>query len=153
MPSSEFTIYGATGTWEVLSTALNIPDASLRQASAPIFHPGRCAEVLIGDVVVGTLGEVHPSVARSFGLHGRVVAGEIDLAELLIDRGPWQYKSPSIFPPSIFDMAFIVNGAVPGASVMRPAPCQISLSGRTSLTCSKTIRLVQARNRSRSGSR
>lgn len=118
VPSSEFTIYDATGTWEVLSTALNIPDASLRQASAPIFHPGRCAEVLIGDVVVGTLGEVHPSVARSFGLHGRVVAGEIDLAELLIDRGPWQYKSPSIFPPSIFDMAFIVNGAVPGASVV-----------------------------------
>ncbi len=116
--SSEFTVYDATGTWEVLSTALSLPDASVRQASAPVFHPGRCAEVLIGDVVVGTVGEVHPSVARSFGLDGRVVAGEIDLAEFVIDRGPWQYEAPSVFPPAIFDMAFIVDGAVPGASVV-----------------------------------
>lgn len=120
-PSSEFTVYDATGTWEVLSTALSIPDASVRQASAPVFHPGRCAEVLIGDVVVGTVGEVHPSVARSFGLDGRVVAGEIDLAELLIDRGPWQYHPPSIFPPAIFDMAFVVDSVVPGASVVGAA--------------------------------
>lgn len=117
-PSSEFTVYDATGTWELLSAALSIPDVSVRQASAPVFHPGRCAEALIGDVVVGTLGEIHPSVARSFGLHGRVIAGEVDLAELLIDRGPWQYEPPSIFPPSIFDMAFIVDDAVPGASVV-----------------------------------
>lgn len=119
--SSEFTVYDATGTWESLAQTLNIPSTSVRQASSPVFHPGRCAEVLVGDTAIGMVGEVHPAVARAFGLEGRVVAGEIDLSELIIDRGPWTYEPQSVFPPVIFDMAFIVNEGVPASSLVRAA--------------------------------
>ncbi|MGI9643000.1 MAG: phenylalanine--tRNA ligase subunit beta, partial [Acidimicrobiia bacterium] len=96
-------IYDGTGTWELLADRLAIPDSSLRAASLPSFHPGRCAEILIDGVVVGVVGEVHPAVAADFGLTGRVVAAEIDLAELLIDRGHWMFESPSAYPPNVFD--------------------------------------------------
>jgi phenylalanyl-tRNA synthetase beta chain len=106
-------VYDGTGTWELLCETLAIPGASVRAATTPAYHPGRCAELLIGDVVIGTVGEVHPGVVRSFGLEGRVVAGELDLDPLLVDRGPWTYIPPSVFPPVIFDMAFIVDTEVP----------------------------------------
>jgi phenylalanyl-tRNA synthetase beta chain len=46
-----------------------------------------------------------------------VVGCELDLAELVIDRGPWSYIAPSVFPPVIFDMAFIVDAATPAADL------------------------------------
>ncbi len=112
-PASGFDVFDASGVWEMLCAVLSIRDASLRQAPLPPFHPWRAAELLIGDVVVGALGEIHPRVVEAFGLEGRVVACELDLAEFLIDRGPWTYVAPSVFPPVIFDMAFIVAEATP----------------------------------------
>lgn len=101
----------------MLCAVLSIRDASLRQTPLPPFHPWRAAELLIGDVVVGALGEIHPRVVEAFGLEGRVVACELDLAEFLIDRDPWTYVAPSVFPPVIFDMAFIVDEATPAAAL------------------------------------
>jgi phenylalanyl-tRNA synthetase beta chain len=77
--------------------------------------------VLVGDVVVGTIGEIHPSVAAAFGIEGRVVAAEMDLAPLVIDRGPWQFEAPSAFPPVIFDMAFIVDASTPASDLLASA--------------------------------
>ncbi len=112
-----FDVYDASGIWEMLCDVLSIHDASVRQEPIPPFHPWRSAELLIGGVVVGAFGELHPSVAAAFGLQGRVVGCELDLAELVIDRGPWSYIPPSVFPPVIFDMAFIVDAATPATDL------------------------------------
>ncbi|MGI9585100.1 MAG: phenylalanine--tRNA ligase subunit beta [Acidimicrobiia bacterium] len=111
-------VFDGTGIWSLLADGLGVVDASLTQASLPGFHPGRAAEVRIGDVVVGTIGEIHPRVAASFGLSGRVVGGEVDLAELLLDAGPWQFRPPSAFPPIIFDLAFFVPNDVAVSSFL-----------------------------------
>jgi phenylalanyl-tRNA synthetase beta chain len=112
-----FDVYDASGIWEMLCDVLSIRDASVQQAPIPPFHPWRSAELVIGEVVIGALGELHPSVAAAFGLQGRVVGCELDLAELVIDRGPWSYIAPSVFPPVIFDMAFIVDAATPATDL------------------------------------
>jgi phenylalanyl-tRNA synthetase beta chain len=112
-----FDVYDASGIWDMLCDVLSIRDASVRQTPIPPFHPWRSVELVIGDVVIGALGELHPSVATAFGLQGRVVGCELDLAELVIDRGPWSYSAPSVFPPVIFDMAFIVDAATPAADL------------------------------------
>jgi phenylalanyl-tRNA synthetase beta chain len=112
-----FDVYDASGIWEMLCDVLSIRDASVQQAPIPPFHPWRSAELVIGEVVIGALGELHPSVAAAFGLRGRVVGCELDLAELVIDRGPWSYIAPSVFPPVIFDMAFIVDAATPATDL------------------------------------
>jgi phenylalanyl-tRNA synthetase beta chain len=120
-PSTEPDVYDGTGVWEMLVDRLSIPDAHLRSASLPSFHPGRCAEIVVGDAVIGAIGEIHPSVAQAFGLVGRVVAAEVDLAELLVDRGHWVFEAPSAFPPIVFDLAFTVSNSVPASRVIAAA--------------------------------
>jgi phenylalanyl-tRNA synthetase beta chain len=58
-------------------------------------------------------------VARNVGLEGRVIAGEIDIAPLLVDRGAWVYAQPSPYPPQVFDLAFDVTEDAHASAVMR----------------------------------
>ena len=67
------------------------------------------------------VGEVHPTVAEAFGLTGRVVAGEIDINELVVERTPWQYRAPSVFPAVVFDLSFAVPAATPASAVIEAA--------------------------------
>jgi len=114
----EYDVYDGTGIVELLGANMGVPEMALAQTERPPFHPGRCADVMVGDTRIGTAGEITPSIAESFGLIGRVVVGEIDLSELVADRGPWQYEIPSSFPPVVFDMAFATPDTVPGADVL-----------------------------------
>ncbi len=115
-------VYDGTGVWTLLMDRLGISDAILRPTSTlPSFHPGRCAEIVVGDAVIGAVGEIHPAVADAFGLSGRVVACEVDLAELLIERGPWQFRAPSTYPPIIFDLSFAVGADVPASDLIDAA--------------------------------
>jgi len=113
-----YDVYDATGIWELLSSVMRIPDPSVRKATKAPFHPGRCAEVLAGEETVGIVGEVHPAVASSFGLEGRVIAGEIDLEPMLVDRERWAFSPPSTYPPQIFDLAFSVPESVPASTIV-----------------------------------
>jgi phenylalanyl-tRNA synthetase beta chain len=118
-PRDGHDVYEATGLWELLADALNLPDPSVRPGRAPSFHPGRTAEVLIAGTPVGVVGEVLPEVAARFGLgDGRVAAGELDLEPLLVNRGNWSFRTPSLHPPQIFDLAFSVNEAVPASALL-----------------------------------
>ena len=65
--------------------------------------------------MIGELGEIHPNVVDAYGLSGRVVAGEFDLEELLLEPGPWQFAAPSAFPPVVFDLAFALDADVPAS--------------------------------------
>jgi phenylalanyl-tRNA synthetase beta chain len=71
--------------------------------------------------VIGIVGEVHPAVAESFGLTGRIVVGEIDISELVSERDQWQFLEPSVFPPVVFDLAFAVPNSVAASTVTRAA--------------------------------
>lgn len=115
--SRGFDLYSGTGMWELLSDRLDLNDSELRQTSRPPFHPGRGAEILVADKVIGVVGEIHPTVAEAFGLTGRVVAGEIDVHDLVAERAPWQYLAPSAFPAVVFDLSFAVPTAIPASAV------------------------------------
>jgi phenylalanyl-tRNA synthetase beta chain len=116
-----FDVYDGTGVWGLLADKLRIVDSEVRQASAAPFHPGRCAEIVLGGTVIGLVGEIHPSVAEDFGLSGRVVAAEIDVSELVVQRSPWQYTEPSVFPQVVFDLAFAVPIEASAAQVTNAA--------------------------------
>jgi phenylalanyl-tRNA synthetase beta chain len=113
-----YDVYDATGLWELVASTMRVPDASVRTGTRAPFHPGRCAEVVIGEAAIGVVGEIHPAVASSFGLEGRVIAGEIDLVPVLVDRDRWAFSPPSTYPPQIFDLAFSVPASVPASAVL-----------------------------------
>ncbi|MFC8429151.1 phenylalanine--tRNA ligase subunit beta [Streptomyces sp. NPDC057253] len=82
------------------------------------WHPGRCAELLVGDTVVGHAGELHPRVVKAFGLPARTSAMELDLdvLEAVGDDTP-QAPSISTFPVATQDVALVVDKFVPHAEV------------------------------------
>lgn len=114
----EVDLRDATGLWELIGHELRLPDPGVRTAAPSGFHPGRAAEATVGGKSVGVVGEVHPRVAAAFGLSGRVIAGEIEIDDLLADEKTWTFRPPSQYPPVIFDLAFEVDEAVEAGAVL-----------------------------------
>jgi phenylalanyl-tRNA synthetase beta chain len=92
--------------------------------SGPTFlHPGRAAEILIETRDAGYLGELHPLVARSFGLaelERPPALFEIDLGLVLKAalRKERRYDDLITFPPVLQDIAVIVDEAVEARTVL-----------------------------------
>ena len=86
-------------------------------ARAP-WHPGRCAELSVGGVVVGYAGELHPQVAASFALPERTAAVELDLDALIAQAPAVGSVAPvSTQPVAKEDVALLVPTSVPVAKV------------------------------------
>jgi phenylalanyl-tRNA synthetase beta chain len=111
-------VYTATATWRALVESLGLPDAELRQRSPDGYHPGRAAEVVVDGVIIGSVGELHPSVVRAFELDGRVAAGELALQPLTTPRPWWAFREPSSYPPVVFDLAFDLDMEVPSQALV-----------------------------------
>lgn len=47
------------------------------------FHPGRQADIQMGDLTVGSMGEVHPAILQKFDIEQRVYYAELNLLNLL----------------------------------------------------------------------
>ena len=109
--------YTATAVTRVVAEVLEL-EITLRLGTYPGFHPGRCAEVVLDGRVVGHVGEVHPGVAKHYDLVGRVAAGELDLPALVAATVKPQLETPSVFPRSEFDLAFVIDRDVPAADLV-----------------------------------
>ena len=98
--------------------------AQWRRGTHPAFHPGRCAEVLVGDRVVGVLGDIHPLVRAAYDLPEQpVVALEWDL-EALLDaardaESQKKISAISIYAPVYEDLALVVDEKLPALEVQR----------------------------------
>ncbi|TQK27697.1 phenylalanine--tRNA ligase subunit beta [Arthrobacter sp. SLBN-53] len=92
-------------------------ELTLRSDARLPWHPGRCAAVLVGDVVVGHAGQLHPAVIERVGLPAGTCAVEIDLDGIpIVERLP----APSVSPfPAVFqDISLIVADEVAAQSVI-----------------------------------
>jgi phenylalanyl-tRNA synthetase beta chain len=108
------------GVVEALLEGLHLP-AEFEPGEHPALHPGRCAQVQVGDQVVGAFGELHPQARDAFGLPAQpVCALEFDLDALLAGWGAPRTVTPiSVHPPVYEDLAFIVREELPAAAVAR----------------------------------
>lgn len=59
---------------------------SWRPADQPEYFPGRSAEVVYGDAVVGQFGIVHPEALEAFGVAFPVSALELNLEPFCVDQ-------------------------------------------------------------------
>lgn len=79
----------------------------------PQFHPSRQARILIGDTLLGVLGEVHPKQVEQLGLSQRILFAQINLNELLLlCPKDWKVAPLVPFPGSERDWTVTVNDAV-----------------------------------------
>jgi phenylalanyl-tRNA synthetase beta chain len=95
-------------------------ELDVRRGSLAPWHPGRCAELLVGDEVVGHAGELRPRSVAALGLPERTVAMELDLSAVL-SHGGGELTAPrvSTFPAATQDVALVVGEDVPAADVAR----------------------------------
>ncbi|HEY0451458.1 phenylalanine--tRNA ligase subunit beta [Actinophytocola sp.] len=100
---------------EIVAEAAGV-SLTVRAAELAPWHPGRCAQLLVGDLPVGYAGELHPKVIDALGLPKRTCAMELKLDGLpLVERRP--APSPSPYPPVLLDVALVVDEAVPVGEV------------------------------------
>ncbi len=92
-------------------------ELTLRAAQYLPWHPGRCAEVLVGDTVVGHAGQLHPAVVERSGLPKGTCAVELDLDAIpLTETLPAPAVSP--FPAVFQDVSLIVGEDVAAQTVV-----------------------------------
>lgn len=111
-------IFDLTATVDSLAKKLGWSDVTIRQSKVAGLHPGRAAEVTKGEAVIGTAGELHPSLARNLDFTDRVVVVEVELDRLLAEPAWWQFSSPSIYPPVVFDLAFEMDADLPAGDLV-----------------------------------
>jgi len=107
----------AIGAVREVASALGVELQVSAAAVAP-WHPGRCAELRIGEVVIGHAGELHPKVCKAYGVPERSAAAEIDL-EVLLEHAVAVTPGPvfSSYPVAKEDVALVVDASVPAADV------------------------------------
>ena len=91
--------------------------------SSAAFHPGQSATLRLGPkTVLAEFGMLHPSLVKSFGLDGAVVAGEIFLDAIPARRATGRIR-PAYTPPALQpvtrDFAFLVPEAVAAGDLVR----------------------------------
>jgi phenylalanyl-tRNA synthetase beta chain len=96
-------------------------EVTLRAAQILPWHPGRCAEVLVGSgengVVVGHAGQLHPAVIERTGLPKGTCAVELDLDGVPIVE-PLPVPAVSPFPAVFQDVSLIVEAGVEAQAVV-----------------------------------
>jgi phenylalanyl-tRNA synthetase beta chain len=102
-----------------VAAAVGVP-VEVRAAQQAPWHPGRCAEIRVGDTVLGHAGELHPRVCTAFGVPPRTAAAEIDLDALLEHAvAIWPAPEFSTYPVAKEDVALVVETALPAAELAR----------------------------------
>ncbi|MGD1241707.1 phenylalanine--tRNA ligase subunit beta [Mycobacterium seoulense] len=91
-------------------------EVSLRAAQHLPWHPGRCAEVLVGETVVGHAGQLHPAVIERSGLPKDTCAVELNLDAIPVAVA---LPAPKVSPfPAVFqDLSLVVPAHVPARAV------------------------------------
>jgi phenylalanyl-tRNA synthetase beta chain len=112
-PDRAVDVYDAVGLVRALVGALGVADVRFVPDVVPGLDPKASARVVAGERGVGVVGALSPGAAAASGLPDAAVAFELDLDALCgaarVDR---QFRSPSSFPPSAIDLAFVVSDDV-----------------------------------------
>ncbi len=85
---------------------------------SPIYHPGKCAQVIYDGKILGVFGELHPTIHARYEFGNAPVLGaEFDLDLLLSVEPVYTIRPVPEFPPVLEDIAVVVDDAVPAAQV------------------------------------
>ena len=110
--------YVAKGILEGMFENLGVSDAiSYRQAVIDGLHPGRTAEILLNDEVIGFVGATHPEVEKDLDLDATYVF-ELKAAPVFgYDKAPLGYSPIPRHPSITRDIALVVTQDVKAGDV------------------------------------
>lgn len=109
--------YDIKGLFENILTDLSLKKISFEQSEAPVepyLHPGKSCSIMIGDKRVGSIGVLHPGVAKEFDIKGDITIAELYDLSMILDAVPSAtvYKQLPKFPYVERDAALIVDDSI-----------------------------------------
>jgi phenylalanyl-tRNA synthetase beta chain len=95
-------------------------ELTVEQAEPKGFHPGRSAELKVGEQVIGYAGEVHPELAMASDLPRQVAVFEINLDDLF-NCVPETVVANAIrtYPAATQDLSLVLDSSIPAAQVLK----------------------------------
>ncbi|MBQ9937181.1 MAG: phenylalanine--tRNA ligase subunit beta [Oscillospiraceae bacterium] len=111
--------YVLKGVIEALLEKLNIKGASFKTVSDDsMYHPGRCAALVINGEQIGVFGEVHPTVLGNFEIDTKVYAATICMDALFsLEDNDIKYKPLPKYPAVSRDLALICDTSVTSGEI------------------------------------
>ena len=105
------TFFTLKGEVEAIFAGLRLKKASYTACSTnPSYHPGRCAVLSIDGEEVGVMGQVHPLVAKNYGIDTDVYCAEINFTKLFACRLPDATYTPLPKYPAVSrDLALVCS--------------------------------------------
>ena len=106
--------FALKGAVEAVTRDLRIENVSFEACQTdPSYHPGRCAAVRAGEDTLGVVGQIHPSVAASYGVDTALYCAELSFDALLAHQGPGAAYTPlPRFPAVARDIAVVCREEV-----------------------------------------
>ena len=106
--------YRLKGAVEAVLRALRIENVRFAaERENPSYHPGRCARVYAGDTLLGVLGQIHPLIAKNYGVEPELYCAELSFDALLSTRGATPvYRPLPRYPAVTRDLSLVCEEAV-----------------------------------------
>ena len=113
------TFFTLKGELDAIFAGLRLPRATYTAVKDnPAFHPGRCAGVSVGGVSLGYMGQIHPLVAKNYGIDAEVFCAEINFTAMFDLKMPDPTYVPLPKYPSVSrDLALVCDESVTVAQV------------------------------------
>ena len=111
--SSE-TFFTMKGELDAILSGLRIPAAAYCAVTDnPSYHPGRCAKVTIDGVDVVYIGQIHPLVAKNYGMDCEVYCAQINFTEIFAMQLPEHTYTPlPKYPAVTRDLSFVCDECI-----------------------------------------
>ena len=108
------TFFTLKGELEAILSGLRLPKAVYTAVKDnPSYHPGRCAMVSIGGIDLGYMGQVHPLVAKNYGLDCEVYCAELNFSKAFeLDQPEPTFTPLPKYPAVTRDLALVCDEAV-----------------------------------------
>lgn len=106
--------YAIKGICEEIFACAGISAKFTAKTDDTVFHPGRCALVTAADgTVLGTIGELHPTVAANYTFASPVYLAELDFENLFAaSNSKKSYRPLPKFPAVSRDFSFVCDEAI-----------------------------------------
>ena len=106
--------FSIKGEVEAVLSGLNIKKAAYTaDRNNPSYHPGRCAAITIDGIHIGYVGQIHPLVAKNYGIDSEVYCAELNMETLFSLQLPEATYVPlPKFPAITRDLSVICDDEI-----------------------------------------
>lgn len=111
--SENVDFYDLKGIVENLLQELGIKNTLFKESHFKTFHDTRQAAILVGDIEIGSIGEIHPSIQRKLDVSGRILFAELNLHDLYpLKKQHVKFSPLPVYPSSTRDWTITLKEEV-----------------------------------------